>query len=128
MRAVELKVPPLYVPVTVSELALPGAPADPETVNVVPVAEFAAIVPKFRGSGDATDDPIFTLISVTLVALLRPLFASVSCKVRSPLRLSTLVTKICGLVLLPAFTAIVVVRLAISYVAVSVGVNFTDRV
>jgi hypothetical protein len=50
MRALELNEPPVYVPLTVSELAAPEAPTEPGTLTVACAEAPAAMVPMYCGS------------------------------------------------------------------------------
>ena len=78
MRELAANVPPVYVPLTVSEAAAPEAPTEPATLTVACVEPPAAIMPKFCGAGEAESEPTIALVSTTLDAGVPPVFAIVS--------------------------------------------------
>jgi hypothetical protein len=93
MRALELNVPPVYVPLSVSELAAPEAPTEPGTETIACAEAPAPIVPIVCGSGVAESEPTLTLVRTTLAAAVPPVLAIVSWTTTLPvLRVSTFVT------------------------------------
>jgi hypothetical protein len=93
MRALELNVPPVYVPLSVIELAAPEAPTEAGTPTVAVAEVPAPMVPIFCGSGVAVSEPTLTLESTTFVASVPPVLAIASVTTTlPPMRVSTLVT------------------------------------
>ena len=113
MRALELKVPAVSVPVTTSELAAPEAPTEPGTVKVACAEAPAAMVPMAWVAGVAVVLPTLTEVTVTPDAGEPPVLAMVSWTITLPLtRVSVLVmTRLAGEA--AALTVMVVVAEAV---------------
>ena len=77
MRTLELNVPPVYVPLRVSEPAAPETPTEPGTVTVAGAEAPGPIVPTVCGSVAPVSAPTLTPVSTTFAAAVPPVFAIV---------------------------------------------------